>query len=98
MSGALSPQIHGRIFVVGAPRSGTTLAQSLLAAHSGTTSFTESHLFARHFTHVPPLARPILVRSPAPGLRPFFTLVAARPRPDVPAGPAAGDAARPRAR
>ena len=34
----------------------------------------------------------------APGLRPFFTLVATRPRPDVPAGPAAGDAARRRAR
>ncbi len=72
MSSALSPRIHDRIFVVGAPRSGTTLAQSLLAAHSATTSFTESHLFARHFAHIPLLARPILVRSPAPGLRAFL--------------------------
>lgn len=72
MSGTLSPRIRDRIFVVGAPRSGTTLAQSLLAAHSATTSFTESHLFARHFAHVPLLAGPILVRSPAPGLRAFL--------------------------
>ncbi len=41
--------IEGRIFVVGAPRSGTTLVQSLIASHSQVTSFTESHFFSRHF-------------------------------------------------
>ena len=35
-----------RIFVVGCPRSGTTLLQSLLAAHSDVASFPESHLFS----------------------------------------------------
>lgn len=39
-----------RIFVVGFPRSGTTLVQSLLAAHPDLTSFTESHFFSRHFS------------------------------------------------
>ena len=34
-----------RVFIVGCPRSGTTLVQSLLAAHSRVTSFTESHFF-----------------------------------------------------
>lgn len=34
-----------RIFVVGCPRSGTTLLQSLLATHRSLRSFTESHLF-----------------------------------------------------
>ena len=44
-----STQIESRILVVGVPRSGTTLVQSLLAAHSQVASWTESHLFARHF-------------------------------------------------
>ena len=34
-----------RLFLVGCPRSGTTLLQSLLAAHSEIISFPESHLF-----------------------------------------------------
>lgn len=37
--------IKRRIFIVGCPRSGTTLLQSLLASHSQITSFTESHFF-----------------------------------------------------
>ncbi|MEQ8960988.1 MAG: sulfotransferase [Coleofasciculus sp. C2-GNP5-27] len=36
-----------RIFLVGCPRSGTTLLQSLLAAHPQIASFPESHFF-RH--------------------------------------------------
>lgn len=36
-----------RIFIVGVPRSGTTLLQSMLAAHPQVTSFTESHFFTR---------------------------------------------------
>ena len=44
-------QIGQRIFVVGVPRSGTTLLQSLLAGHSALTSFTESHFFDRHYSH-----------------------------------------------
>jgi Sulfotransferase family len=35
-----------RIFLVGCPRSGTTLLQSLLAAHSQVCSFPESHFFS----------------------------------------------------
>ncbi|MDY6937726.1 MAG: sulfotransferase [Cyanobacteriota bacterium] len=38
--------IQGRIFLVGCPRSGTTLLQSLLAAHPQITSFPESHFFS----------------------------------------------------
>jgi hypothetical protein len=37
--------IKGRIFLVGCPRSGTTLLQSLLTAHSQIASFPESHFF-----------------------------------------------------
>ncbi len=35
--------IQARLFLVGCPRSGTTLLQSMLAAHSQITSFPESH-------------------------------------------------------
>ncbi len=66
------PGIERRIFVVGVPRSGTTLVQSLLAAHSRLTSFTESHFFDRHFTHLPGLSRPILTRNPLSRLREFL--------------------------
>ncbi len=58
------PAIQRRVFVVGAPRSGTTLVQSLLAVHSALTSFTESHFFWRHFSLVPLLSMPILTRNP----------------------------------
>lgn len=43
------PTDLNRIFVVGCPRSGTTLVQSLLAAHPEVISFTESHFFDRGF-------------------------------------------------
>ncbi len=68
----LSADIDRRIFVVGAPRSGTTLVQSLLAAHGATTSFTESHLFARHFRLLPRSSRPLLTRDPVPWLGDFL--------------------------
>ena len=38
-----------RIFIVGCPRSGTTLAQSLLVSAPGMTGFTESHFFDKCF-------------------------------------------------
>jgi Sulfotransferase family len=38
-----------RIFVVGFPRSGTTLLQSLVGAHEALTTFSESHLFKLAF-------------------------------------------------
>ena len=41
----MSAKIKGRIFIVGSPRSGTTLLQSLLAAHPQIASFPESHFF-----------------------------------------------------
>lgn len=37
--------IKGRIFLVGCPRSGTTLLQSMLAAHPQIASFPETHFF-----------------------------------------------------
>jgi len=38
---------RGRVFLVGTPRSGTTLLQSLLGSHSAISSFPESHFFIR---------------------------------------------------
>ena len=43
----MSIRIQARLFVVGCPRSGTTLLQSMLAAHPQIVSFPESHFF-RH--------------------------------------------------
>jgi len=42
-----APAIEGRLFVVGCPRSGTTLLQSLLAAHPAVLSFPETAVFGR---------------------------------------------------
>ncbi len=64
--------VHNRICVVGAPRSGTTLVQSLLASHSTATSFTESHFFSRHFARVPGFEQTVLTRNPGPRLRDFL--------------------------
>jgi hypothetical protein len=74
--------IERRIFVVGAPRSGTTLVQSLLAAHSRTTSFTESHFFHIRFARLtlPPWA--VATFDPAPRVREFL---AENGEPPVPA-------------
>jgi hypothetical protein len=41
----MTERIKGRIFLVGCPRSGTTLLQSLIAAHPQIASFPESHFF-----------------------------------------------------
>jgi hypothetical protein len=68
----LAADIERRIFVVGAPRSGTTLVQSLLAAHGAMTSFTEGHLFAAHFRLLPGSSSAVLLRDPAPRLRAFL--------------------------
>lgn len=65
-------KIERRIFVVGVPRSGTTLVQSLLASHSAMTSFTESHFFSRHFSFLPLTSRPILTKHPGPRLHQFL--------------------------
>lgn len=61
-----------RIFVVGVPRSGTTLVQSLLAAHSQMMSFTESHFFSRHFKVLPWLSSAVLTRDPSSRLHTFL--------------------------
>lgn len=42
-------EISQRAFVVGCPRSGTTLLQSMLAGHPRIQSFPETHFFARGF-------------------------------------------------
>lgn len=41
----MDKNIQGRIFLVGCPRSGTTLLQSMIAAHPKIASFPESHFF-----------------------------------------------------
>lgn len=64
--------VDQRIFLVGVPRSGTTLVQSLLAAHSQIASFTESHFFSRHFAILPLSTAAILVRDPVPRLQEFL--------------------------
>jgi hypothetical protein len=64
--------IDRRIFIVGFPRSGTTLVQGLLASHSALTSFTESHFFWKHFTRSPWLPAPVLIRNPSSRVREFL--------------------------
>ena len=64
--------VERRIFVVGAPRSGTTLVQSLLAAHSALTSFTESHFFSRHYRRVRLVETALLTRDPLPRCEEFL--------------------------
>lgn len=66
-----TPDLQRRIFLVGVPRSGTTLLQALLAAHPEVTSFTESHLFSRHFSAVPGVGM-VLSKDPTPRLRAFL--------------------------
>ena len=66
------PSIERRIFIVGVPRSGTTLVQSLLGAHTAVTSFTESHFFARYFTRLPVPSGALLTRNPAPRVEEFL--------------------------
>lgn len=63
--------VRQRIFVVGVPRSGTTLVQSLLAAHRRVTSFTESHFFSRHFRLVPWTSTALWTRDVAPRVQEF---------------------------
>lgn len=66
------PIVERRIFVVGVPRSGTTLVQSLLAGHSQLTSFTESHFFSRHYRILPWLRWPLLMKDPSPRVQAFL--------------------------
>jgi len=47
-------EIEDRIFIVGCPRSGTTLLQSIVASHPEVISFPESHFFEYlYFNHFP---------------------------------------------
>ena len=75
----LRNEIERRVFVVGVPRSGTTLLQSLLAAHGALTSFTESHLFDRHFRLLPGTSRALMIHDPGPRLREFLAENGERP-------------------
>lgn len=45
--------VRARVFVVGCPRSGTTLLQSFLAAHPRIVSFPESHFFVESIPSTP---------------------------------------------
>ncbi|MDA8019276.1 MAG: sulfotransferase [Thermoanaerobaculia bacterium] len=69
----MTEEIRQRIFVVGVPRSGTTLVQSLLAAHGEVASWTESHFFRRLFRPVPGLpSQALLVSDPDAAVREFL--------------------------
>ncbi|MGY1750394.1 sulfotransferase family protein [Modestobacter sp. SYSU DS0511] len=52
-----------RLFVVGCPRSGTTLLQSFLAAHPDVQAFPETHFFYRLPTDLDALIAPDLARD-----------------------------------
>ncbi len=52
-----------RYFIVGCPRSGTTLLQSLLASHSTVNSFPESHFFCNLFGDYEPKRRMLGIAS-----------------------------------
>lgn len=52
-----------RIFLVGCPRSGTTLLQSMVASHSQVVSFPETHFFSETLSINPLLRRIKLYRS-----------------------------------
>lgn len=58
----IQPTIQQRIFLVGCPRSGTTLLQSLLAAHPQIASFPESHFF-KYLTPSRPWMRSLGIAS-----------------------------------
>lgn len=64
----MAHEIKGRFFIVGCPRSGTTLLQSLIVAHSEVASFPESKFFQKivvpqsiykKFNLAPPSARKV---------------------------------------
>ncbi|MGF1603306.1 MAG: sulfotransferase [Thermosynechococcaceae cyanobacterium] len=59
----MSDYIKGRIFIVGCPRSGTTLLQSFLTAHSEVESFPESQFFLS-LDHNSPLLSLMRIASP----------------------------------
>jgi hypothetical protein len=49
--------VESRVFIIGCPRSGTTLLQALLASHSQITSFPESHFFSNLYPEHEPKRR-----------------------------------------
>jgi Sulfotransferase family len=58
-----------RIFLVGCPRSGTTLLQSFLAAHPDLISFPESHFFIHLLSKRKPYQQKLKIASPRAKLR-----------------------------
>lgn len=60
----------GCIFIVGCPRSGTTLLQSLLASHSAIASFPESKFFLRLIAEPREKSRRYALGLASPGLKP----------------------------
>ncbi|NEP20415.1 MAG: sulfotransferase [Leptolyngbya sp. SIO4C1] len=68
-------EISQRVFLVGCARSGTTLLQSLLAAHPEIASFPESSFFQNLFAHSEPKRKllGLASRRAKPRLRDFLT-------------------------
>lgn len=55
--------IQQRVFIVGCPRSGTTLLQSMLATHTDIFSFPESHFFTQLYPSSEPKRRLLKIAS-----------------------------------
>ena len=60
------PEVEARLFLVGCPRSGTTLLQSLLSAHPAVFSVPESHLYSKLLSRNRILRRLGVARGDAP--------------------------------
>lgn len=45
----ISEEVEGRVFIVGCPRSGTTLVQGMIGAHPKVLTFPETHFFSMAF-------------------------------------------------
>ena len=65
MTGTAAGRMPRGIFLVGCPRSGTTLLQSLIAAHPLVTSFSESNFFGSSFRKLPKCAVYYAISDPA---------------------------------
>ncbi|MGY1854978.1 sulfotransferase family protein [Modestobacter sp. SYSU DS0290] len=67
----MPPETLPRLFVLGCPRSGTTLLQSFLAAHPAVQAFPETHFFYRLPADLDALVAPDLARD-LPGIAGFL--------------------------
>jgi hypothetical protein len=72
MTSAANSAMPRGIFLVGCPRSGTTLLQSLIAAHPLVTSFSESNFFGSSFRKLPKCSIYYAISDPAQRISGFL--------------------------